>query len=247
VLAAIGVKISFESESEKTLKTIGLVGGLSWASTLEYYRIINEEMGQRLGGVSSAKMAIQSVNFEEIWSAHTNGNWEIIAEIIVDAAKRLERAGADFVLICSNTMHFLADKVAAEVSIPLLHIGEAVARDLEKHGIKKAALLGTKFTMENPFYRGALERKGFEILTPLPEQRDFMEKAIVEEMVRGQFLPKSKEGFLEIIASLKEKGAQAAILGCTEIPILLEKTEGPLPYIDTLRIHALDAVSQALR
>ncbi|MES2645557.1 MAG: aspartate/glutamate racemase family protein [Bacteroidota bacterium] len=228
------------------MKTIGIIGGLTWLSTLEYYKLLNEMVQERLGGVASAKILMYSVNFEEIKTLTLADNWEGITIFISDAAKRLEQAGADCLLLGANTMHKVADDVQKEIAIPLVHIAEATALTISTQGLKKVALLGTRYTMELPFYKEKLREKGIETIIPIAKDVAFINNAIYEEMSRNLFLRETKERFLQIIEKLVQQGAAGVVMGCTEIPILLKDETAAIPMFDTTFIHAKAAVDFAL-
>ena len=203
------------------MKTIGLLGGMSWESTVSYYQIINRIVKQRLGGLHSAKCLLYSVDFAEIEVCQAKGRWDDAAAILVEAARSLERGGADFLLICTNTMHKVAPEVAAGVSIPLLHLGEVTAEALQRQGIGKAALLGTRYTMEEDFYSGVLRRRGIEVLIPEAADRAMINDVIFQELCLGRIEDASRQKLLSVIDGLRERGAQGVVLGCTEIGLLL--------------------------
>ncbi|MCH8491676.1 MAG: aspartate/glutamate racemase family protein [Idiomarina sp.] len=228
------------------MKTIGLIGGMSWESTQVYYRLLNEHVKQRLGGHHSAKVVLVSVDFAEIAALQHTGNWDATAAILADAAQALERAGADFILIGTNTMHKVADEVAAAVSVPLLHIIDVTAAALQARNITRVGLLGTQFTMEQAFYRARLEAQGITVMVPEPEERALVHRVIYDELCQGQFLAASKQAYIKVIEGLAAQGAEGVILGCTEIGMLLQHGDGPLPLFDTAELHAEAAVSMAL-
>ncbi|MFX1533385.1 MAG: aspartate/glutamate racemase family protein [Promethearchaeota archaeon] len=229
------------------MKTIGLIGGMSWESSAEYYRIINETVKDLLGGTHSAKSIMYSVDFQEIESLQHLGKWQELTELMVDAAQRLERGGADLVVICTNTMHKMADEVQKSINIPLLHIADATAAKIKEIGIKKIGLLGTKFTMEEDFYKGRLiEKYGLEVIIPQAEQRQIVHNVIYNELVLGEIKQSSKEQFKTIIQHLKIEGAEGVILGCTEIPLLVKQEDVDVALFDTTKIHARSAVEYAI-
>ena len=229
------------------MKTIGLIGGMSWESSLEYYRIINEQVKEKLGGLHSAKSLMYSVDFYEIEKLQHQGNWSEATKLMIDAAQRLEKGGADFVVICSNTMHKMADDVQKSINIPLLHIADATAEKIRAKGIKKIGLLGTKFTMEEEFYKGRLiEKYGLEVLIPNEEDRKIVHDVIYNELCLGKINQPSKDQFIRIIDGLVGKGAEAVILGCTEIPLLVKQADVKVLLFDTTRIHAESAVEYSL-
>ena len=229
------------------MRTIGLIGGMSWESTQGYYRAINEGIKERLGGLHSAQIAMYSVDFQPIETLQHEGNWDGTAVILADAAQRIAAAGADCLLICTNTMHKVAPQVEAAVDIPLLHIADATARVLLDNNISKVGLLGTGFTMEQDFYKGRLTEKfGLEVITPNREDRAIVHRVIYEELCLGKIEQQSKADYLRIIALLAEQGAEAVILGCTEIGLLVNQDDTGVPLVDTTMIHAQAAVDFAL-
>lgn len=229
------------------MKTIGLLGGMSWESSVEYYRIINETVKAKLGGLHSAKSLMFSFDFHEIETLQMAGDWAAATRLMIEAAQQLERGGADCIVICTNTMHKMADDVQANVSIPLLHIADGTAAAIQAAGISKIALLGTKFTMEQDFYRGRLESKfGLEVLVPDDAGRKIVHDIIYQELVLGKILAASKTQYIQIIDQLAEQGAEGVILGCTEIGLLIQAEDSPIPVFDTTYIHAVSAVEWAL-
>ncbi len=229
------------------MKTIGLIGGMSWESTVTYYRVINEEIKKRLGGFHSGKILLYSVDFDEIEKCQMSGEWEKSGEILADAAKRLEKAGADFIVICTNTMHKVFGQVQAAVKIPVLHIAETTAEIMKKDKITKTGLLGTKFTMEQDFYKSVLAENGIEAVVPDEDGRKTVSDVIYNELCMGQIKESSKKQFLEIIEKLRDQGAQAVILGCTEIGLLVEQKDVDIPVYDTALIHAEVAAEKSLK
>jgi len=230
------------------MKTIGILGGMSWESTLEYYRVINEEVKSRLGGFHSARILLYSFNFAEIEALQHQGRWSEMGHLLSETARKLEQAGADFILIATNTMHKLAPMVEAALSVPLLHIVDATAEAIIKAGFTRVGLLGTRFTMEEDFYRQRLiEKYKINVLIPTPDQRDLIHQVIFRELVMGEIKEKSRLNFIRIINDLKTAGAQGIILGCTEIPLLIKPEHSPLPLFDTIAIHARRAVEWALQ
>lgn len=228
------------------MKTIGLLGGMSWESTQTYYRLINEGVKSRLGGLHSAKLVLYSVDFAEIEALQHQGDWPATARILSGAALSLENAGADFLMIGTNTMHKVAPEIEEAINIPLLHIADATADVLTQDNIQRVGLLGTRFTMEQAFYRERLEAAGIEVVTPDAPQRAEVHRVIYEELCQGEIQAASRETYLAVINSLAEQGAQAVILGCTEIGLLIKQTDTPVPLYDTTAIHAAQAVNQAL-
>jgi aspartate racemase len=229
------------------MKTIGLLGGMSWESTELYYRLINEETRRILGGLHSAKIAMVSVDFQEIEKLQHEGNWAATAEMLAENARQIESAGADFLLICTNTMHKVADQVSAAIDIPLLHLADATADRIKESGIGTVGLLGTKFTMEQDFYKGRLQHHGLNVLTPSAEDRETIHRVIYEELCLGRIETASRDAYLEIIGKLKEQGAEAVIEGCTEIGMLVKQKHTEVTLFDTTRIHAEQAVALALK
>lgn len=229
------------------MKTIGLLGGMSWESTVGYYQAINEGIKYSLGGLHSAKIAMYSVDFDAIEKLQHQGNWDGTAEILIQAAQNVESAGADFLLICTNTMHKVAPQIQQSIDIPLIHIADATAEVLVQKGMKTVGLLGTAFTMEQDFYKGRLSEKyGLTVLTPSKLDREIIHNIIYKELCLGKTLSHSKIEYLRIIDALAKQGAEAVILGCTEIGMLVEQTDTVIPLIDTAYIHAQKAVELAL-
>ena len=229
------------------MKTIGLIGGMSWESTVTYYQVINETIKEALGGLHSAKIIMYSVDFDEIERCQSSGDWKRSADILADAAKRLERAGADFIVICTNTMHKVAPEVRESVSIPLLHIAEVTARKLKKAGVTTVGLLGTCYTMTQPFYIDVLTRTGINVLVPEGETIQTVNDIIFNELCVGIVRDSSKEMLLSAIRQLQNRGAQGVILGCTELGLLVGDEDVELPVFDTALIHAREAALEALR
>ncbi|MET7246837.1 aspartate/glutamate racemase family protein [Methylobacterium sp. EM32] len=228
-------------------KVIGLIGGMSWESSAEYYRIINETVRARLGGLRSARCLMWSFDFGEIEALQHAGRWDEATDELVAAARRLERGGADFVVICTNTMHRMADQVQAAIGLPLLHIADPTAGRIRAAGLSRVGLLGTAFTMEQDFYKGRLAaRHGLDVLVPEAGDRAEVHRVIYEELVQGHALPASREAYRAVIARLVERGAQAIILGCTEIMLLVRPEDSPVPLFDTTALHAEAAVERAL-
>jgi aspartate racemase len=232
---------------ERVMKTIGLLGGMSWESSVEYYRIINELVRDKLGGLHSAKSVMVSVDFGPVEELMQAGRWDGVLEALIDAARQAEAGGADFLLIATNTMHKLYAEVQAAVGIPLIHIADATAAEIEKQGLNKVGLLGTAFTMREDFYTGRLREKyGLEVLVPDEAEQAEVNRVIFEELVVGEILPESREKYLEVIAGLVARGAQGVILGCTEIPLLVKPEDASVPLFDTTFLHAAAAVEMAL-
>lgn len=229
------------------MKTIGLIGGMSWESSLEYYRIINETVKEKLGGFHSAKSIMYSVDFEEVEELQHEGKWDEATELMIDAAQRVERGGADFVIICTNTMHKMAEEVQKSIRIPLLHIADATAEKINEQGLNKVGLLGTKFTMEEDFYKQRLrEKHGIEAIIPDERERQIVHDILYSELCMGEIKDISKDKFKEIIANLAANGAEGIILGCTEIPLLIKQEDYDIPLFDTTAIHAEFAVEYAI-
>lgn len=228
------------------MKTIGLIGGMSWESSSEYYRIINEEVKKRLGGLHSAKCVLYSVDFEEIEICQRNGEWEKAAQILTDAARSLEAAGADLIVICTNTMHKVADEIQAGIHIPLLHIADITAQQVLSNGIKTIGLLGTRYTMEQDFYKSRLEAQGIKVLVPKETDRVIVNAVIYNELCLGQIIDESRARYKRIIKDLIEQGAVGIILGCTEIGLLVKPEDSTMPLFDTTLLHAIGAVNFAL-
>jgi aspartate racemase len=228
-------------------KVIGLIGGLSWESSAEYYRIVNEAVRGRMGGVHSARCLLWSFDFGEVEALQADGRWSDAARLMEDAARRLERSGADVLLICSNTMHRMADEVERATSLPLIHIADPTAAQVLRLGARRVGLLGTAYTMEQDFYRGRLtSRFGLDVLVPDEPGRADVHRVIYEELVRGEIRDASRYRYREIIGSLVQRGAEAIILGCTEIMLLVGQEDSEVPVLDTTTIHALAAVTFAL-
>lgn len=229
------------------MKTIGLLGGMSWESTLSYYRLINEEVKARLGGLHSARICLYSVDFDPLEKLQQADDWEGIERLLTSAARRVEAGGADFLLICTNTMHRVAPQLERQLAIPILHIADATAERLVADGIGRVGLLGTRFTMEQEFYRGRLaDRHGLEVLVPEAAEREVVHRIIYGELCLGKISADSRRLYLEIIAGLAARGAGAVILGCTEVALLVRQEHTPVPLYDTTAIHARRAVDRAL-
>jgi len=230
------------------MKTIGMIGGMSWESSAEYYRIINEEVKRRLGDLHSAKCVLASVDFAEIEVLQREGRWEEAGRAMAEQARVLERAGADFVVLCTNTMHISAAEIEAAISIPFLHIADPTAGAVKAAGIQSVGLLGTRFTMEQDFYKGRLQEKhGLRVLVPDAEDRDVVHRVIYEELVLGVVNPQSRAQYARIMQALVDEGAQGIILGCTEIGLLVKAEDSRVPLFDTTLMHALAAVDLALK
>ena len=230
------------------MKTIGLIGGMSWESSIEYYRIINETTKAKLGGLHSAKSVMYSVDFAEIEVLQHQDQWTEAAKMLIDAAKKLETCGADFIVLCTNTMHKVADDIQANINIPFLHIADATAQLVKNSGIQKIGLLGTRFTMEEEFYKGRLSQEyGLSVNIPNAQEREIVHRVIYEELVVGKILQSSKEQYIDIIKQMVEQGTEGIILGCTEIGLLIHQEDSQVPLFDTTRIHAEAAVEYALK
>ena len=228
------------------MKTIGLIGGMSWESTALYYRQINLAVQQRLGGLHSAKLVLLSVDFHEIEVLQRAGDWAAAGEILADAARSLEAAGADFLLLCTNTMHIVAPAIEAAVHIPLLHIADPTAQAIQQAGLTRIGLLGTRFTMEQAFYIDRLRQQGLQVLLPDQEDRDTVHRIIFDELCLGQIVESSRQHYRRIMAKLVDQGAQAIILGCTEITLLVGAEDATVPLFDTTALHANAAAEYAL-
>jgi aspartate racemase len=229
------------------VKTIGLIGGMSWESTVPYYRQINETIKERLGGLHSAKIVLYSVDFHEIERHQHAGNWEAAGAILADAARSLEAAGATFLVLCTNTMHKVASSIEAAVAIPLLHIADPTATEIKRAGHSTVGLLGTRFTMEQAFYRDRLsERHGLQVIVPDSEDRETIHRIIYEELCLGVVNSESRSEYRRIMGRLASRGAQAIILGCTEISLLVDQQDSEIPLFDTAAIHARTAAEEAL-
>ncbi|WP_203415694.1 aspartate/glutamate racemase family protein [Leptotrichia buccalis] len=229
------------------MKTIGLIGGMSWESTVTYYKIINETIKEKLGGLHSAKCILYSVDFQEIEECQANGNWEKSGEILGEAANNLEKAGADFIVICTNTMHKVVNQIKEKISIPILHIAEMTAEKILEKGLKNIALLGTKYTMEQDFYKSKLIEKGINVIIPDKNDIEIINKIIYDELCLGIINSNSKKKFLEIVDKLKNKGAEGIILGCTEIGLLIKNADTDVPLFDTAIIHAEQAAIYSIK
>jgi aspartate racemase len=230
------------------MKTIGLIGGMSWESTAEYYRIINEAVKERLGGFHSAKIVMYSVDFKEIRELQLEARWDEATNLMIDAARRVERGGADFVLICTNTMHKMAEEVEASIGIPLLHIADVTAERIISSGLKKFGLLGSAYTMEQDFYKGRLiDKYGLEVVIPSKIGRQVVDNIIFNELCLGEIKDSSREQIKTIMGNLVDDGAQGIILGCTELPSLIKQKDCSVPLFDTTAIHAKAAAEYAFR
>ena len=228
------------------MRTIGLLGGMSWESSIEYYRIVNERVRERLGGYHSAASVMYSFDFHEIEELQRAGDWDEAGRRLADAARRVEAAGAELLVLCTNTMHRLADRVQAAVDVPLVHIADATAQTARALGIGRLGLLGTRYTMEQDFYRGRLARHGFDVLVPEGPARDAVHRIIYDELVHGVVRPASRARYLEVVGALTGRGAEAVILGCTEIELLIKHGDAAVPLLETARIHAETAADVAV-
>jgi aspartate racemase len=228
------------------MKTLGLLGGMSWESTLPYYRVINQTVGRELGGLHSAKILLFSVDFHEIEILQREGDWERAGEVLTDAARRLEIAGADLLVLCTNTMHRVAPAIERAVRIPLLHIVDTTADAIEQAGLRTVGLLGTRFTMEEPSYRERLEARGLKVLSPEAEDRETVHRIIYEELCRGEIRAGSRSAYEDVMRRLVERGAEGIILGCTEISLLVGAENASVPLFDTTEIHARTAALKAV-
>jgi aspartate racemase len=229
------------------LKTLGLIGGMSWESTVPYYRQINQAVKAQLGGLHSAKIILYSVDFAEVEHLQATQQWDAAGAMLAEVATKLERAGADALVLCTNTMHKVADQITQAVSIQLLHIADPTAQAIAQSGLTTVGLLGTRFTMEQDFYRSRLEKQhGLTVLTPTQTERDLVHQVIYDELCLGQVKPASRQAYLHIIANLQAQGAQAVILGCTEIAMLVQAQDCALPLFDTTALHAQSAAQWAM-
>ncbi|OHU86795.1 MULTISPECIES: aspartate/glutamate racemase family protein [Pseudoalteromonas] len=227
------------------MKTIGLLGGMSWESTATYYRLINEGVKANLGGLNSAKIVLHSVNFAEIEALQRTGDWQTCAQILGQAAAGLERAGAECIVICTNTMHKVVPQLTKYVSVPIIHVADVVAQTLKARSVERVALLGTRFTMSEPFYAEHLSKHALEVIVPNQDEQKMVDGVIYQELCVGHINPSSKQQYLTLINALHKRGAQAVILGCTEIGLLINQRDCELTLFDTTQIHAQAAVSFA--
>ena len=229
------------------MKTVGMLGGMSWESTASYYKALNEGVKSRLGGLHSAKICLYSVDFDEIEKLQHQGKWSETALILSEAAKSVERGGADFLMICTNTMHKVVPEIESQISIPILHIADATAESLVQDGVTKVGLLGTRFTMEQDFYKGRISEKfGIDVVVPTADEQTVVHDIIYQELCLGEIKTESRDRYLKIIANLHAQGAQAVILGCTEIALLVKQSDTAVPLYDTTEIHAAHGVEWAL-
>lgn len=229
-----------------SMKTIGIIGGISWLSSIDYYRIINEQINQRLGGVEAGRIILYSVNFGEVKTLTLQDDWDALARMVSDAARKLQNAGADCLLIGANTMHKIAGEVQKAISVPLIHIAQVTAAAVQSAGIKKVALLGTRYTMEFDFYPEKLREYGIDTIIPESDDREYVNASIYNELGKGIFTDAMREQYKKIIGRLADKGAEGVILGCTEIPMLIKQADSPIPVFDTTWLHATAAVNFAL-
>jgi len=224
------------------MKTLGLIGGLSWLSTMDYYRMINEQVNAQLGGVHSARLILYSVDFDEFQPPTDMNLWKPLSEKFVNIAMKLEQAGAEGLILCANTPHLIADNIREKINIPIIHIADATAKNIAEAKLDKVALLGTRITMEQDFYTKKLAARNIEAIVPDKDDRQFIHDSILKEMCRNIFTPEMKHRYLEIIGGLVQEGAEGVIFGCTEIPMLIKKEECPVPSLDTTMLHVKAAV-----
>lgn len=229
------------------MKVIGLMGGMSWESSVEYYRIINEEVKRRLGGLHSAKCLLYSVDFAEIERYQSEDDWKQAGETLGDVAHSLEKGGADFLVICTNTMHKVIGEIQKKISIPILHIADATANQIKEQGINSVGLLGTRYTMEQDFYKSRIESNDIKVIVPKDEEREIVNKVIYEELCLGKVQETSRDFYKKVIDGLITDGAEGIILGCTEIGLLIKREDVNVPLFDTTNIHALEAVNISLK
>ncbi|MBJ9989488.1 aspartate/glutamate racemase family protein [Paenibacillus sp. S28] len=229
------------------MKVIGLIGGMSWESSALYYRMINEEVRSRLGGLHSAKCLLYSVDFEEIERYQAEGAWDKAGEVLGQTARALEKGGADFIVICTNTMHKVVDEIQSKINIPILHIADATAAQIKESQIQTVGLLGTKYTMEQDFYKSRLELNGIQVIVPNRDDREAVNQIIYEELCLGKIHHESRDYYKKVIQGLIESGAEGIILGCTEIGLLVKPEDAEVPLFDTTYIHACEAVNMSLK
>jgi aspartate racemase len=230
------------------MKTIGMIGGMSWESSLEYYRIMNQAVKEKLGGFHSAQCILYSVDFDDVEKMQHRGNWESLTRLMIEAAQNVKKAGAEFLVICTNTMHKMADAVQSAIQIPLLHIADVTADAVKQNGQSRVGLLGTKFTMEQDFYKGRLkDLHGIDVLIPEDDERQTIHDILYNELCLGEIRQLSREKFQSIIQNLVQRGAQGVVLGCTEIPLIVRQEDYKIPLYDTTSLHALAAVEFALQ
>ncbi|MBP1222750.1 aspartate/glutamate racemase family protein [Flavobacterium sp. 1355] len=229
------------------MKKLGLVGGISWVSTIDYYRFINEGINEKLGGLNFAECIIYSLNFDDFQRNNTNGDWDASFKLLLNACKSLENSGAEGIVLCANTAHAVSDRLEKEIKLPIIHVATATATAINRQGLKKVGLLGTKFTMEMDFYLNKLAENNVEAIVPyLQEERDFIQQTLKEELGRGIVKEQTKRAYLNIIEKLIENGAEGIILGCTEIPLLISQEDVSVPVFDTTKIHSEAAVNFAV-
>jgi aspartate racemase len=228
------------------MKTLGLIGGTSWVSTIDYYRFINQGVNDKLGGVNAAQLLLHSFNYADIAKNHATNNWAKTTQMVIDAGIGLRNSGAEAIVLCANTLHLIADEAEKEIGLPVINIATATAEIINSHGLTKVGLLGTKFTMEHTFFTDKLSAAGIEPLTPNQTDRDFIHQTLMDELGKGIFSPETKARYLQIINSLIQQGAQGIILGCTEIPLLIKPEDTDLIQFDTTQIHSAAAVEFAL-
>lgn len=240
------MKIKNDNGEDK-MKVIGLIGGMSWESSVEYYRIINEEVKRRLGGLHSAKCLLYSVDFHEIERYQSEGAWEKAGEVLGNAARSLEKGGAEFIVICTNTMHKVIGDIQSKIKVPLLHIADATAVQIKEKGINSVGLLGTRYTMEQDFYKSRLKFNGIQVIVPNDNEREIVNKVIYDELCLGKIHQESRDYYKKVIQGLIESGAKGIILGCTEIGLLVKPEDCDVPLFDTTYIHAFEAVNMSLK
>jgi aspartate racemase len=228
------------------MKTLGLIGGTSWVSTIDYYRFINQGINDKLGGVNAAQLLLHSFNYADIAKNHAANNWAKTTQMVIEAGIGLRNSGAEAIVLCANTLHLIADEAEKEIGLPVINIATATAKVINSHGLAKVGLLGTKFTMEHTFFTDKLSAAGIEPLTPNQTDRDFIHQTLMDELGKGIFLPETKARYLQIIDSLIQQGAQGIILGCTEIPLLIKPEDTDVIQFDTTQIHSAAAVEFAL-
>ncbi|HRH40426.1 MAG TPA: aspartate/glutamate racemase family protein [Pyrinomonadaceae bacterium] len=228
------------------MKTLGLIGGTTWVSTVDYYKYINKMTTEKLGGLNSAQILLYSISFNDVKSLADAADWESLGKFLSGIAQNLEKGGAEAIVLCANTTHIVADKIEQNIKIPLIHITDATAKEILRQNLKKVALLGTKFTMNNDFYKDRLARHGIEAIIPNDEERDFIHNSIFDELGKDIFTEETKQKYLEIIENLHQRGAEGVIFGCTEIPMLLKPEDCSIPSFDTTFLHAKAAVEFAL-
>lgn len=229
------------------MKIIGLIGGISWVSTLDYYKLINEGINEKLGDLNFARCIIYSFNYQDIKRNNDSNNWDLTLQMITEASQHLQNSGAEAIVLCANTMHVIADKLQKKINIPVIHIATVTAQEIQKQQLNKVALLGTKFTMEMDFFKDKLAAENIQALIPDENDRAFLHHTIFEELGRNVILQETKDRYLDIIHKLISSGAQGIILGCTEIPLLISQQDVPVPIFDTTKIHASAAIQFSLQ